>query len=213
MSCPDCRSAACEEHPEGPFPRDCPSNVLDGEALLEMYDESPDGVLARHAARVEAGGYGQLTRLEEIMDFARRCGFDRLGLAHCIGLRREAGVVKRVFTANGFSVDAVVCKAGALPKEALGLTDADKVHPGEFESMCNPVGQARFLADAGTQLNVVLGLCVGHDSLFFKHSEAPVTVLAVKDRVLGHNPLAAVYLADGYYHDRLFPAHDSAVGV
>jgi hypothetical protein len=30
-------------------------------------------------------------------------------------------------------------------------------------------------------------------------------VLAAKDRVLGHNPLAAVYLADGYYHDRLFP--------
>ena len=50
-----------------------------------------------------------------------------------------------------------------------------------------------------------MGLCVGHDSLFFRHSEAPVTVLAVKDRVLGHNPLAAVYLADGYYHVRLFP--------
>ena len=50
-----------------------------------------------------------------------------------------------------------------------------------------------------------MGLCVGHDSLFFRHSEAPVTVLAVKDRVLGHNPLAAVYLADGYYHTRLFP--------
>ena len=72
--------------------------------------------------------------------------------------------------------------------------------------MCNPIGQARLLAEARTELNVLMGLCVGHDSLFFRHSEAPVTVLAVKDRVLGHNPLAAVYLADGYYHTRLFPA-------
>ena len=102
--------------------------------------------------------------------------------------------------------EAVACKAGALPKEVLGLGDADKVSAGEFESMCNPIGQARLLAEAGTELNVLLGLCVGHDSLFFKHSVAPVTVLAAKDRVLGHNPLAAIYQADGYYHDRLFPA-------
>jgi uncharacterized metal-binding protein len=111
-----------------------------------------------------------------------------------------------VFEANGFQVEAVACKAGALPKEILGLDDADKLSPGEFESMCNPIGQAHVLAGAGTELNVLLGLCVGHDSLFMKHSVAPVTVLAAKDRVLGHNPLAAVYLADGYYHDRLFPA-------
>lgn len=86
------------------------------------------------------------------------------------------------------------------------MAEEDKVSPGEFEAMCTPVGQARALARAGTELNLLLGLCVGHDSLFMKHSVAPVTVLAVKDRVLGHNPLAAVYLADGYYHDRLFPA-------
>jgi uncharacterized metal-binding protein len=155
---------------------------------------------------VEAAGYGRLTRLEEIMDFARRSGFSRLGLAHCIGLQREAAVVRRVFKANGFVVEAAACKAGAIPKEAIGLSDRDKLSPGEFESMCNPIGQARLLAESGTEFNVLMGLCVGHDSLFFKHSEAPVTVLAVKDRVLGHNPLAAVYLADSYYHDRLFPA-------
>jgi len=142
------------------------------------------------------------------MAFAHRCGYSRLGLAHCIGLQDEAAVVKRVFEANGLRTEAVACKAGAFPKEVLGLTDDDKVAPGEFESMCNPIGQARLLAEAGTELNVLLGLCVGHDSLFFKHSVAPVTVLAAKDRVLGHNPLAAVYQVDGYYHDRLFPAKE-----
>jgi uncharacterized metal-binding protein len=174
--------------------------------LAEVYGASSDGELARQAAGVEAEGYCRLTRIEEIMQFARRCGYSRLGIAHCIGLQAEAAVVRRVFRSNGFLVDAVACKAGALPKEILGLDEADKISPGEFESMCNPIGQAQALAEAGTELNVLLGLCVGHDSLFMKHSVAPVTVLAAKDRVLGHNPLAAVYLADSYYRARLFPA-------
>jgi uncharacterized metal-binding protein len=65
--------------------------------------------------------------------------------------------------------------------------------------MCNPIFQAYVVNDAGTDFNVLLGLCVGHDSLFFKYTEAPTTVLAVKDRVTGHNPLAAVYLSESYY--------------
>ena len=71
--------------------------------------------------------------------------------------------------------------------------------------MCNPIGQAMFLNEAKTDFNIILGLCVGHDSLFIKYSEAPVTVFAVKDRVLGHNPLAAIYQAESYYKDKLFP--------
>lgn len=205
-TCSDCAAAVCCESETGPFPKNCPTRDLDKAALVDVYGRSADGELARQAACVEAAGYCRLTRLEEIMDFARRCGFSHLGLAHCIGLQAEASVVKRVFEANGLRVEAVACKAGALPKEILGLQDDDKLSPGEFESMCNPIGQAQVLARAGTELNVLLGLCVGHDSLFMKHSVAPVTVLAAKDRVLGHNPLAAVYLADGYYHDRLFPA-------
>ena len=65
--------------------------------------------------------------------------------------------------------------------------------------MCNPILQAMVLNDGKTDLNVLLGLCVGHDSLFFKYAEAPCTVLAVKDRLLGHNPLAAIYTSDSYY--------------
>ena len=209
-TCADCATTACCESEVGPFPKDCPTRDFDKAVLAAAYGQAADGDLARQAARVEAAGYCRLTRLEEIMDFARRSGFSRLGLAHCIGLQSEAAVVKRVFEAHGLRVETVACKAGALPKESLGLGDDEKLSPGEFESMCNPIGQAQVLARAGTELNVVLGLCVGHDSLFMRHSVAPVTVLAVKDRVLGHNPLAAVYLADGYYHDRLFPSNEDA---
>ncbi|NLE22493.1 MAG: DUF1847 domain-containing protein [Actinobacteria bacterium] len=204
-TCAECAKESCVTGDLGSSPLNCPSREPDAAAALSAYRDDVAGELARTAARVEAGGYCRLTRIEEIMDFARRCGHSHLGLAFCVGLHHEAAVVSRILRANGFTVDSVACKNGALPKEEIGLTDQDKLDPGEFESMCNPIGQGRALARAGTELNVMLGLCVGHDSLFMMNSEAPVTVLAVKDRVLGHNPLAAVYLADGYYCDKLFP--------
>lgn len=207
-TCAECVRQGCDSGDESAYPANCPSRDADRDGLLAAYREGPDREIARNAALVEAHGYCRLTRVEEIMDFARRSGFTHLGIAFCIGLQREAKVFAKVLRANGFTVDSVACKNASLPKDELGLEEADKVEPGSYEPMCNPVGQARALARAGTELNVLLGLCVGHDSLFMKHSSAPVTVLAAKDRVLGHNPLAAIYLADGYYHDRLFPSGD-----
>ena len=49
-----------------------------------------------------------------------------------------------------------------------------------------------------TDLNIALGLCVGHDSLFYRYSKAPVVTFIAKDRVTGHNPAAVIY--SGYYH-------------
>ncbi len=65
--------------------------------------------------------------------------------------------------------------------------------------MCNPIVQAEILNEAQTEFNIMLCLCVGHDSLFLKHIKAPTTVLAVKDRVTGHNPMAALYTSSSYY--------------
>ena len=65
--------------------------------------------------------------------------------------------------------------------------------------MCNPIAQAEFLNSQETEFNIALGLCVGHDSLFYKYAEAPSTTLVVKDRVLGNNPVAALYTLDSYY--------------
>ena len=78
------------------------------------------------------------------------------------------------------------------------------------EAMCNPIYQACLLNQEKSQLNIQLGLCVGHDSLFFKYAEAPTTVLAVKDRVTGHNPLAAIYLSESYYRKVRHPKIVSA---
>jgi uncharacterized metal-binding protein len=139
------------------------------------------------------------TRLVEISEFAQKMGYRRLGLAFCIGLAREAKIVEGILKGHGFEVVSVLCKAGRTPKETIEVRDEEKIYQGTEEAMCNPIYQARRLNLAGTELNILLGLCVGHDSLFFKYAEAPTTVLAVKDRVTGHNPLAAVYLAETYY--------------
>jgi uncharacterized metal-binding protein len=139
------------------------------------------------------------TRIIEICEFAHKMGYHRLGLAFCIGLAYEAGLVEKIFQSHGFEVVSVVCKAGRALKEELDIDPADFVMPPLKEAMCNPIFQAKLLNAEKTEFNVLLGLCVGHDSLFFKYAEAYTTVLAVKDRVTGHNPLAAVYLSHSYY--------------
>jgi uncharacterized metal-binding protein len=163
------------------------------------YEDPETRGLAQAAARTEAAGYCKEPRVEETMNFARRLGVRRLGIASCVGLIREARLLQEILENNGFEVLSVCCKVGSIPKEEIGLTDEEKIRPGGFEPLCNPIGQAELLNEAETGLNIVVGLCVGHDSLFFRHSVAPVTVLVTKDRVTGHNPAAALYTSHSYY--------------
>ena len=137
-------------------------------------------------------------RLQEIIEFARKMEFKRLGIVFCDGLRREAGAVARVLKKQGFEVVSAVCKVGGVPKEEIGLRDDQKIEIGTEETMCNPLAQAELMNRSQTEFNILIGLCVGHDSLFFKHAKAYTTVLAAKDRVTGHNPLAAIYTLGSY---------------
>jgi uncharacterized metal-binding protein len=75
--------------------------------------------LALAAARTEAAGYCKEPRVEEIMNFARRIGARRLGIASCIGLIREARILQEILEANGFEVDSVCCKVGSIDKEKI----------------------------------------------------------------------------------------------
>jgi uncharacterized metal-binding protein len=145
------------------------------------------------------------TRIVEICEFAEKMGYGRLGLAFCMGLTREAEMVGEILKSRGFEVVSIVCKAGRTSKKTIGIKEEETIYQGSDEAMCNPIYQAEVLNREKVDLNVLLGLCVGHDSLFFKYAEAPTTVLAVKDRVTGHNPLAPVYLSGSYYKKIRFP--------
>jgi uncharacterized metal-binding protein len=126
-------------------------------------------------------------------------GFRKVGIAMCISFVDLARVFSAILESHGLDVVSVACKNGGVPKEEIGLKDEEKIRPGTFEPMCNPISQAELLNRAGTELNVIMGLCVGHDSLFIKHSKGLVTTLVTKDRVLAHNPVGALHLADTYY--------------
>jgi uncharacterized metal-binding protein len=203
LMCAFCGVRACAAAPESKAkPPFCPAPRQEAELMnAEKRYFSDDHIhrIAVESARTEAAGYCRQTRVEEIMEFARRLGAHKIGIAHCVGLMNEARLASEIFSSRGFEVHTVCCKVGSIDKESVGLQDAEKVRPGEYEALCNPIGQAALLANAGTELNVVVGLCVGHDSLFFMHSKAPATVLVVKDRVLGHNPVAALYTSHSYY--------------
>ena len=177
---------------------------------LKEYEKPEILEFARQASIQEAEGYEKIKvgedrvkpikpRIVEIIEFAEKMKYTRIGFVFCEGLAKEARVVEKLFTSNGFEIISPVCKAGRTSKEKIGVRDDQKICAGSFESMCNPIFQAFLLNDQKTQFNILLGLCVGHDSLFFKYSDALTTVLAAKDRLLGHNPLAAIYNIDCYY--------------
>jgi uncharacterized metal-binding protein len=197
---------------DGKSPSFCPTKnyeaVVDA-AAQEL--KKPDILeFARQASIQEAEGYANKEigyehvkpvkpRIQETVEFARRMQYKRLGLAFCLGLRPEAKIVEKLFAAAGFEVVSALCKMGRTPKEDIGVRDDQKINIGCFESMCNPIAQAFVMNEEKTEFNIIMGLCVGHDSLFLKYAAAPCTVLAAKDRLLGHNPLAAVYTLDTYY--------------
>ncbi|HXE96078.1 MAG TPA: DUF1847 domain-containing protein [Dongiaceae bacterium] len=198
-----------------PRPGNCPTGAYDDvvqHTLAEYRGDSEDAKIAFVAARVEGLCYqpvpgsdavnARWTRVEDTIAFAKLMGYRKIGMATCIGLLDETERLAKILTAQGFEPLSVCCKAGSIDKLELGLAEADKVRPGTFEPACNPLAQAEICNRMGTDMNIIVGLCVGHDMLFNKHSKAPVTTLIVKDRVTGHNPIAVLY-GQNFYYKRL----------
>ncbi len=207
-TCSECGLLSCYRR-EKDFPPFCLTESSDPEELgkvLELYKGDGEGArVSRAAAEVEGTYYGKLTRVEEIIAFANRIEAKRIGVATCIGLIEETRIFVKILEAHGLESYAVLCKVGSVDKTEVGIPEELKILKGSHESLCNPIFQARILNAQKTDLNVIVGLCVGHDSLFIKHSDAMVTTLITKDRVLAHNPAAALYTAGFYYKRLLLP--------
>ena len=119
-------------------------------------------------------------RVAELMKYAENTGIKRIGIAHCVGMTREANELKQRL-GEKFDVYTVECKYGRIP--AAELFEDDSVRG----TSCNPAGQAYFLSEKKTELNISFGLCMGHDVIFNLKSKAPTTTLIVKDREHKHN--------------------------
>jgi len=209
----NCWSVDPENQPAKPG--NCPtrdhSDII--QDSFELYKgDAEDARMASVAAKVEGLCYQPIpgsdainarwTRVEDTIAFAKLMSYKKIGMATCIGLLDETNRLAAILEAQGFQPVSVCCKSGSIDKLELGLNEEEKVRPNTFEPACNPVAQARLLNRAGTDLNIIVGLCVGHDILFTKYSEAPATTLVVKDRVAGHNPVSVLY-GQNFYYKRL----------
>jgi len=203
FTCASCNILACRTGELEKMPKNCPMQDREFfDKVLEEYFKPENHDFYLTSTAIEYLGYCKWPRLRETAEFARRMGYKRLGIAFCVGLHKEASVVEKLLRKQGFEVVSVACKTGAIPKVEVGYSPDMLLRPGSYESMCNPIAQAKLLNKAETDFNICLGLCVGHDSMFYKYSDALVTTLVAKDRVTGHSPAAAIYCADSYFKTR-----------
>jgi uncharacterized metal-binding protein len=180
VECAKCKSLVCHAGRPELAPPDCP--MWSGlPSVEELYGDSDRRKLAYQSALVEASGYCRWTRLREIAEFAQRMSYTRIGIAHCPDMAREAILA------------------------ALYLRDAMfevRLPPAKY--VCDPHGQARAFARERTKLNVIAGMCVGHEAVFTLTSRAPVTSLLARDERFFHNPVVALYTSESYSHAALY---------
>ncbi len=197
-SCIDCGIVHCKGG-KGKYPPFCLTDNMEEAYFndgMAIYDEDDNMKLMQTAESVERDGNSQWPRVYETAVFAKRMGYKRIGIATCARLIRESRTLASILRDHGFDVFGIVCKVGAVDKCDMGV---DPQSPAAKKRSCNPIMQAKLLNDEKTDMNIIMGLCVGHDMLFTKYSNAPVTTLVAKDRVTAHNPVAPLYTVESYY--------------
>lgn len=189
---------------EDKCPENCPMLLYKEvfERAVDMANDEKVSAINIPAAMVEKEGFAKVDgknapvypRLREIIEFAKKTGKTHIGLAFCKSSSGEAAIIGKILDSFGMTVDSILCKCGGIDKTLVGIPKEKKIRPPDtFESCCNPLVQAEILNDLGTDINILVGLCVGHDMLITKYSDALVTTLIVKDKVTGNNPQAALY--------------------
>jgi len=139
-----------------------------------------------------------LCRLAELVYFALEMGYTRLGVAFCVELLAPASVLTEVLR-RFFEVVPVCCKVRGILEAGPPTAGRQRSRAAEEQrvAVCDPVGLAAVLNAAHTDLNVLVGLCVGVDGVVSRESRAPTTTIFVKDKSLANNPVGAVY---SHYH-------------
>lgn len=190
LSCVDCAVTACRYGRDN-YPAFCLTKAMSEEdkaSVLPLYNDGDvNSKYAFWSATVEGTYYGEMARVEETMEFARRVGAVKIGLAYCCELKAEAELYAKILDINGFETYMIDCRAGDLDAGEV----LDDQHNGR--ELCNPVLQARLLNKAGVDMNILMGLCAGSDALFVKNASAMTTIMINKDRLTCNNPAVTLY--------------------
>jgi len=204
-TCANCKIYACLEKEKHGMPKNCPMN--DEKYMKEIFEEYKDPevhrfYLATKTSRQPDTAIQTVPRLRYVIDFCKKMGYKKIGLAFCVRFWPEADMYSKIIRRFGLGVVTVSCCNCGINLADLGVPLPDGV---EFDAACNPMGQARLMNEQGVEYNLVMGLCVGHDSLFMKYADAMSTVVAVKDPATAHCPTKALYLYNSYYESFFTP--------
>lgn len=209
LRCSQCTVQSCKSADDARAPAFCPTRT-EAKILakaLDLYNSDPaihrTALAATHVTTHTMKN--RWTRVEDTIEFAKSYGAKKIGIATCGGLLSESNTLTKILEAKGFETVSISCKCGSIPKEKIGVPKEDLSEPGKFEALCNPVAQAKLLNHAKVDLNILLGLCVGHDAIFLQQAKAPTTVLIAKDRVTLHSPAVPLYGTQSYYRKLLTP--------
>ena len=150
---------------------------------LEVYHGSADTLEIAHAASalVDNGRAGTLNRIEEIIEYCRERAYRHVGVAYCFGIKTLAMELCEMLEGAGLQTIPVSCTSGAVLERQIDERKTSDV------VSCNPAGQALVLNRKKPDIVVEMGLCLGHDMIFHQTLDAPLTVLLVKDRTVGHH--------------------------
>ena len=200
LVCLGCGKIACE-FPDRGRPERCSQNTYDSGMTEEVRAEYAEQEVfdIMNAAAIVSDECRFSTRVEDTLKFAKLIGAKKIGIATCTMMISESRILGGLLERAGFEVAGIACKVDSNRRSDLELDDPN----GNDKVLCNPLMQARLLNRAKTDLNVVMGLCVGHDALFGKYSDAPVTTLVTKDFLTGNNPCVTLYASKGLFQRRL----------
>lgn len=138
-TCASCTLRSCQKG-GGDLPRNCPMRDPEFfDRLLERYWSEENHDFFVTSAAIESAGYCRWPRLKEIVEFSRSMHYQKLGLAFCAALKKEAAVVERVLRNNGFQVVSVICKTGGLDKSRAGVPEECKLQPASLRPCATPL--------------------------------------------------------------------------
>lgn len=202
LNCKNCGTTACE-YTDRTQPDFCAQNKISKELRSEAHClyEIPENHAIMAAAAKVSEKTSSSTRVQDTIKFANLMGAHHIGIASCTIMLQETRTLARLLEDAGFTVETVGCKLDSNRRADLGLEPP--MSGGEGGVVCNPIMQALMLNEAKTDLNVMVGICVGHDALFSKYSDAPVTTFCTKDFLAANNPCAVLYTAQSCYKKKL----------
>jgi len=192
-----CGKQGCWREHEQQIPKYCQANKFLEEIENSKREyQKPDNISIYEAACIiGAVSDGFRPRVEEALHFSKHLKLTKIGFATCNAFENEMRILEKLFRQEGLEVVCAACQIGSVTAEEREIPElSDYVN-----STCNPIAQAEILNREQTELNFIVGLCLGHDILFTRYSTAPVSTLIVKDRMTGNNPAAALY---GYHARR-----------